>query len=94
MLLLVRTALLCATIISAVADLAGIVKSPVSTTAIQVLTRCIQVWMIWWCFPSSTASSHAFVILVLAWAAADTIRYLYLAMNTHGKAPGFLVWLR
>ncbi|OAG00762.1 tyrosine phosphatase-like protein [Paraphaeosphaeria sporulosa] len=72
----------------------GIVKSPVSTTAIQVLTRCIQVWMIWWCFPFSTASSHAFLILVLAWAAADAIRYLYLALNMHGKAPKYLVWLR
>lgn len=73
---------------------AGIVKSPVSTTAIQVLTRCIQVWMIWWCFPSSTASSYAFLVLVLAWAAADATRYLYLALNLHRRAPESLVWLR
>ncbi|KAF2450452.1 tyrosine phosphatase-like protein [Karstenula rhodostoma CBS 690.94] len=72
----------------------GIVKSPVSTTAIQVLTRCIQVWMIWWCFPSSTASSDAFFVLVLVWAAADAIRYLYLALNLHRKASKSLVWLR
>lgn len=72
----------------------GLVKSPVSTTAIQVFTRVIQVWMIWWCFPESTASSHAFLVLVLAWAVADSIRYLYLALNLHGKAPQGLAWLR
>jgi very-long-chain (3R)-3-hydroxyacyl-CoA dehydratase len=72
----------------------GLVKSPVSTTAIQVFTRVIQVWMIWYSFPASTAASHAFLILVLAWSIADSIRYLYLALNLHGKAPQALVWLR
>jgi very-long-chain (3R)-3-hydroxyacyl-CoA dehydratase len=72
----------------------GLVKSPVSTTAIQVCTRAIQVWMIWYCFPSSTASSPAFAILVFTWGAADAVRYLYLALHLHGWAPKFLVWLR
>lgn len=72
----------------------GLVNSPVSTTAIQIFTRVIQVWMIWWCFPGSTAASRAFPVLVLAWAAADSIRYLYLALNLHGRAPSVLLWLR
>ncbi|KAH6625890.1 tyrosine phosphatase-like protein [Boeremia exigua] len=72
----------------------GIVKSPVSTTAIQVFTRVIQVWLIWYSFPASTSASHAFLILVLAWAIADSIRYLYLMLNLHAKAPRALVWLR
>ncbi|KAL1655773.1 hypothetical protein SLS61_001797 [Didymella pomorum] len=72
----------------------GLVKSPVSTTAIQVFTRVIQVWMIWFSFPASTAASTAFCTLVLAWSVADSIRYLYLALNLHGKAPQALVWLR
>lgn len=72
----------------------GLVKSPVSTTAIQVFTRVIQVWMIWYSFPASTAASNAFFVLVLAWSVADSIRYLYLALNLHGKAPQGLVWLR
>lgn len=72
----------------------GIIKSPVSTTALQVVTRVIQVWMVWFCFPGSTASSSAYVALVLAWSVADGIRYLYLALNMHGKAPALLVWLR
>jgi very-long-chain (3R)-3-hydroxyacyl-CoA dehydratase len=73
---------------------AGLVKSPVSTTAIQVCTRTIQVWMIWYCFPASTASSSAFAVLVLTWGAADAIRYAYLALHLHGRAPALLVWLR
>ncbi|KNG48133.1 PTPLA-domain-containing protein [Stemphylium lycopersici] len=72
----------------------GIIKSPVSTTALQVVTRVIQVWMVWYSFPGSTATSHAYLALLLAWSVADTIRYLYLALNMHGKAPKGLVWLR
>ncbi|EDU42756.1 conserved hypothetical protein [Pyrenophora tritici-repentis Pt-1C-BFP] len=65
----------------------GIIKSPVSTTALQVVTRVIQVWMVWYSFPQTTATSHAYLALLLAWSVADTIRYLYLAFNMHGKAP-------
>ena len=72
----------------------GIIRSPVSTTALQVVTRVIQVWMVWYSFPSSTASSHAYLALLLAWSTADTIRYAYLALNVHNKAPKWLVWLR
>ena len=72
----------------------GVIKSPVSTTALQVVTRVIQVWVVWYSFPQSTATSHAYLALLLAWSVADTIRYLYLAVNMHGKAPRGLVWLR
>lgn len=72
----------------------GIIKSPVGTTALQVVTRVIQVWMVWFCFPSSTAPSRAYLALLLAWSTADTIRYFYLALNLHGRAPRGLVWLR
>ncbi|KAF3037473.1 hypothetical protein E8E12_003391 [Didymella heteroderae] len=82
------------TLIEVVHAAIGLVKSPVGTTAIQVFTRVIQVWMIWHGFPASTAASQAFFVLVVAWAIADSIRYLYLALNLHGKAPRALVWLR
>ncbi|KAH7344347.1 tyrosine phosphatase-like protein [Pyrenochaeta sp. MPI-SDFR-AT-0127] len=72
----------------------GLIKSPVSTTALQVITRVIQVWMIWYNFPDSTASSSAYLALLLAWSVADTVRYSYLALNLHGKAPRNLLWLR
>ncbi|UPX21352.1 Very-long-chain (3R)-3-hydroxyacyl-CoA dehydratase [Ascochyta rabiei] len=82
------------TLIEVVHAAVGMVKSPVSTTATQVFTRVIQVWMIWYSFPASTAASRAFMVLVLAWSVADSIRYLYLALNLHGKAPQALIWLR
>lgn len=72
----------------------GLVKSPVGTTALQVVARTIIVWMVWFSFPESTAASAAYPALVLAWATADAIRYLYLVLNLHGKATGALVWLR
>ncbi|KAL6705490.1 hypothetical protein ACN47E_006755 [Coniothyrium glycines] len=72
----------------------GLIKSPVSTTALQTVTRVIQVWMVWFAFPVSTAGSRAYLALVLAWSVADTIRYLYLACNMHGLAPKMLTWLR
>ena len=72
----------------------GIIKSPVSTTALQVVTRVIQVWMVWYSFPQSTADSRAYLALLLAWSVADTIRYLYLALNMHGKASKGMIWLR
>lgn len=72
----------------------GLIKSPVNTTALQVVTRVIQVWLIWYTFPGSTAASHAYLALILAWSLADAIRYFYLALNLHGKAPKALVWLR
>ncbi|KAF2637303.1 PTPLA-domain-containing protein [Massarina eburnea CBS 473.64] len=72
----------------------GLVKSPVSTTFIQVVTRVIQVWLIWHTFPETTATSLAYGALVVAWSIADAVRYAYLALNLHGRAPGSLVWLR
>jgi very-long-chain (3R)-3-hydroxyacyl-CoA dehydratase len=73
---------------------AGLIKSPVGTTALQVVTRVIQVWMVWYSFPTSTAESHAYLALLLAWSVADTVRYVYLAANLWGKAGRGLVWLR
>lgn len=45
-------------------------------------------------FPATTASSTAYLTLLLSWATADSIRYAYLALNLHGKASDALVWVR
>lgn len=50
--------------------------------------------MVWFCFPSTTASSSAYLALLVAWSAADVVRYVYLALHLWGLAPGELVWLR
>ncbi|EAT79770.2 very-long-chain (3R)-3-hydroxyacyl-CoA dehydratase [Parastagonospora nodorum] len=83
-----------ASLIEVLHSATGLIKSPVSTTALQVVTRVIQVWMVWYSFPISTASSSAYLALLLAWSVADTLRYLYLAANLWNKAPGWLVWVR
>ncbi|KAF1917495.1 tyrosine phosphatase-like protein [Ampelomyces quisqualis] len=83
-----------ASLIEVVHAATGLVKSPVSTTALQVVTRVIQVWMVWFRFPQSTASSHAYLALLLAWSTADTIRYTYLALKMWNTAPQRLLWLR
>ncbi|KAL0931465.1 protein tyrosine phosphatase [Colletotrichum truncatum] len=82
------------TLIEVVHAAVGLVKSPVGTTALQVVARTIIVWMVWFSFPESTASSNAYLALVLAWSTADTVRYAYLTLNLHGKASSALVWLR
>ncbi|KAF1830882.1 PTPLA-domain-containing protein [Decorospora gaudefroyi] len=72
----------------------GLINSPVSSTAIQTLTRTIQVWMVWYFFPDTTSTSVTYVALVLAWSVADCIRYSYLLLNMYGVAPAWLTWLR
>ncbi|PVI03092.1 PTPLA-domain-containing protein [Periconia macrospinosa] len=72
----------------------GIIKSPVGTTFTQIVTRVIQVWLIWHTFPESTSVSIAYPMLLLAWSLADAIRYLYLALHLHARAPQILVWMR
>ena len=71
-----------------------LIPAPLGSTCTQVFTRVIQVWLIWFTFPGTTASSNAFPALLIAWSVADTIRYAYLALNIHGQAPEWLVWLR
>lgn len=72
----------------------GLVKAPVGTTAIQVFTRVIQVWVVWWGFPESTGGSRAFGVLVGAWAVADGVRYAYLGGKMWGVGKGWLEWVR
>ncbi|KAK2023111.1 protein-tyrosine phosphatase-like protein, partial [Colletotrichum zoysiae] len=72
----------------------GLVRSPLGTTALQVVARTIIVWMVCYGFPATTAPSAAYVALLASWAAADAVRYAYLALNLHGKAPAALVRLR
>lgn len=75
----------------------NLIPAPLGSTFTQVVTRVIQVWLIWFTFPFTTASAvggYAFPALLLAWSAADTVRYTYLALNLHGKAPSWLIWLR
>lgn len=76
-------------------DPTGIVRSPVLTTFTQVFARSVQVWAINYAFPGVTESSVAYAAMLLAWATADTIRYLYFAiMLADCPIPGVLKWAR
>ncbi|KAB8230042.1 putative membrane protein [Aspergillus alliaceus] len=73
----------------------GITRAPIFTTFTQVFGRCVQVWAVNYAFPEITTPSWAYPSMLLAWSAADTIRYLYfVVMLARGPVPGPLKWLR
>lgn len=76
-------------------SLTRLIPAPLFSTFTQISTRVIQVWLIWYTFPETTAkASFAFPALLLAWSAADAIRYVFLTLHLWGKAPRGLVWVR
>ncbi|KAE8380010.1 tyrosine phosphatase-like protein [Aspergillus bertholletiae] len=73
----------------------GITRSPVFTTFTQVFGRSVQVWAINYAFPAVTAPSPAYGAMLLAWSAADTVRYLYFTVLLSGMTvPAALKWFR
>ncbi|PIG88289.1 hypothetical protein AARAC_005941 [Aspergillus arachidicola] len=74
---------------------AGLTRSPVFTTFTQVFGRSVQVWAINYAFPVITAHSWAYPAMLLAWSAADTVRYSYFVVMLAGiPMPAVLKWLR
>lgn len=86
----------------------GITRAPVSTTFIQIFTRCVQVWAIDHGYPelfTASASASAglellapasvYAAMVFAWSLADVVRYAYFVVLLAGLGmPGWLKWLR
>ncbi|KAL6076165.1 Very-long-chain (3R)-3-hydroxyacyl-CoA dehydratase [Balamuthia mandrillaris] len=71
----------------------GIVRTPVATTLIQVTSRVFLVWGIAQWVP--TAQNHLMLaIMVASWSVTEVVRYLFYALNTVGRVPYFLLWLR
>ncbi|KAI9842157.1 MAG: hypothetical protein M1837_007444 [Sclerophora amabilis] len=75
-------------------SLFGLVRSPVSTTAMQVASRLLLVWGIVDQFPKETATSPAYSSMLLAWSFTEVVRYGYFVGILRGKVPQFLTWLR
>ncbi|QIW95232.1 hypothetical protein AMS68_000750 [Peltaster fructicola] len=75
---------------------AGIVRTPLITTAMQVASRLLLVWGIGQFFQSTTMTSPAFSTMLLAWSATEVVRYTYFALiiSLDGGVPAFLTWLR
>ncbi|KAI4147635.1 MAG: hypothetical protein LQ340_005469 [Diploschistes diacapsis] len=72
----------------------GLVRSPISTTAIQVSSRLILVHAIVHPFPAHNTTSPFYASMLLAWSATEVIRYSYFVQTIRGADPGVLTWLR
>lgn len=73
----------------------GLVHAPVLTTLVQVAGRSTVLWLVLEAFPTAAARSPFYAAMVLAWSAADAVRYLYFATRLVAghQYPG-LLWMR
>ncbi|KAF8748941.1 Very-long-chain (3R)-3-hydroxyacyl-CoA dehydratase [Rhizoctonia solani] len=70
---------------------AGIRRSPLITTAMQVASRVYLVWGVTESF-SATRSNPFYATMVLAWSITEVIRYSFYACNLAGSEPHFLLY--
>ncbi|KAG9001637.1 hypothetical protein FRB90_011584 [Tulasnella sp. 427] len=71
----------------------GWVRSPLTTTVMQVASRIIVVWGITDQYPS-THSNPFYASMVLAWSLTEVIRYAFYACNILELEPYPLLWIR
>ncbi|CCU81711.1 unnamed protein product [Blumeria hordei] len=71
----------------------GIVRAPITTTAMQVASRLLLVWGIVLPFPY-LAKSPAYSSMLIAWSVTEVIRYSYFVFNLSGYNPRIVTWLR
>ncbi|KAI9099776.1 tyrosine phosphatase-like protein [Phlyctochytrium arcticum] len=73
----------------------GLVRTPVSTTVIQVSSRLLLVWGVTYPFAVAPVREHwAFSTMVGAWCFAEISRYLYYAVNLMNRQSALLTWCR
>lgn len=91
------TLIQCCAIIEILNSLLGIVRSPIVTTAAQVLSRLLVVIGIFQLLPESeSAQGIPYITLLSAWSITEIVRYLfyfYTLTSTTG-APRLLLYLR
>ncbi|KAF3910893.1 hypothetical protein ABW20_dc0107841 [Dactylellina cionopaga] len=74
--------------------IAGIVRTPLTTTVVQVASRLNLVWPVLHLCPTSMRTSVAYSTMLLAWSVTEVIRYSYYARNLQGEPPAWLTTLR
>ena len=87
----------CGSIIEIFNSLFGIVRSPLLTTAAQVLSRLLVVLGIFQFVPEAPGSkSTAYITLLLAWCITEVVRYLFYFFNLTRQTgpPRFILMLR
>lgn len=73
----------------------GVVRAAVATTALQVAGRNTMVWAITRNYPNVAAREWAYSSMLIAWNAADAVRYTLFAIErAFGRVPSALLWLR
>ena len=70
-----------------------IVKSPVQSTLLQVMSRLLVLWG-YTNAKSAAQSDWSLYLLVMSWATVEVPRYGFYAANLFGMAPYWLLWLR
>ncbi|GJJ06240.1 hypothetical protein Clacol_000430 [Clathrus columnatus] len=73
--------------------LLGWVRSPLTTTAMQVSSRLILVWAIADRFESARYNP-IYTSMVFSWSITEIIRYTFYALNKLEFEPRWLLWLR
>ncbi|MES1915169.1 MAG: hypothetical protein MHM6MM_007152 [Cercozoa sp. M6MM] len=70
-----------------------LVRSPVTTTFLQVFSRVGILWLV--CYPAPESMRQVgFASMVLAWSLVECIRYPYYALSLLQAVPSALTWLR
>ncbi|KAM0245502.1 hypothetical protein ACHAP5_005309 [Fusarium lateritium] len=83
------------TVIEVIHAVTGLVRAAPATTALQVAGRNTIIWAITRNYPDVAARETAYSSMLMAWNAADAVRYLYFALQTGtGSVPSALTWLR
>ena len=74
---------------------AGLVRSPLSTTALQVSSRLLIVWAVIDRYPLAAGPSPFYSTMLLAWSITEVIRYSYFVWNLQGGGvPDLVLWAR
>jgi len=74
-------------------SLVGMVRSPVVTVFIQVMSRIFIIWG--QTDPSTDAQAHwSLYLIVLSWGVTEVVRYLFYFFSLIGDVPYPLFWLR
>ncbi|KAH7239364.1 tyrosine phosphatase-like protein [Fusarium tricinctum] len=83
------------TVIEVIHAVTGLVRAAPATTALQVAGRNTIIWAITRNYPDVAFRETAYSLMLMAWNAADAVRYLYFALQTGtGSVPAALTWLR
>lgn len=91
-------------ILEIIHSLVGLVRAPVTTTAMQVASRLLLVWGVMYPFggmivgnvsEGTKVGDYAFLGCLAAWGVTECIRYGFFAIQVSGlKVPAWWIWLR